>query len=185
MPTDIDQIVEKVPPQNLEAEMAVLGSMLIDEDAVPMGVEILTPAQFYRDAHRKIFQAMVNLFTRQKAVDLVTVTEELKANNQLEAVGGASFLTGLTTVVPTAANIQHYAKIVKEKGTLRNLINAATQIVNAAGQIGGAIFNNFTGLRITNNLRPSGSAAPLGQYFGEFSSARDPRIIQVAAKIYF
>ena len=125
----VEQLVEKVPPQNLEAEMAVLGSMLIDEDAVSIGIEYLTSGSFYREAHRKIFQAMANLFNRQKPVDLVTLTEELKASNQLEEVGGAHHLASLTTVVPTAASIQHYAKIVKEKAMLRSLIATGTQIV--------------------------------------------------------
>ncbi len=125
----VEQLIEKVPPQNLEAEMAVLGSMLIDEEAVPMGVEFLDSTAFYRDTHRKVFQAMVDLFNRQKAVDLVTVTETLSASGRLEEVGGASFLASLTSVVPTAANIQHYAKIVKEKAMLRHLITTATQIV--------------------------------------------------------
>jgi len=128
MPT-VEQLIEKVPPQNLEAEMAVLGSMLIDEEAVPIGMEMLSSAAFYRDAHRKIFEAVTRLFSTQKAVDLVTLTEELKGANRLEEVGGASYLTTLTTVVPTAANIQHYAKIVKEKAMLRSLIATATQIV--------------------------------------------------------
>ncbi|MBI3332634.1 MAG: replicative DNA helicase [Candidatus Omnitrophica bacterium] len=109
--------------------MAVLGSMLIDEGAVPLCVELLASSSFYRETHRKIFQAAVNLFTRQKAVDLVTLTEELKAASQLEEIGGAHYLASLTTVVPTAANVQHYAKIVREKAMLRNLINGATRIV--------------------------------------------------------
>ncbi len=125
----VEQLIERVPPQNVEAEMAVLGSMLMDEEAVPIGLELLIAGAFYREDHRKIFQAMSNLFTRQKAVDLVTVREELKSQGLLEEVGGASYLASLTTVVPTAANVQHYAKIVKEKGLLRSLIATATQIV--------------------------------------------------------
>lgn len=129
MTPTVEQLIERVPPQNLEAEMAVLGSMLIDEEAVPIGVEALAPSAFYREAHRKVFEAMVSLFSRQKAVDLVTVTEELKASGRLEGVGGAHYLASLTTVVPTAANVLAYAKIVKEKGLLRSLINTSTQIV--------------------------------------------------------
>lgn len=125
----VEQMVERVPPQSLEAEMAVLGSMLMEEEAIPIGVELLLPEYFYREAHRRIFQAMVQLFSRQKPVDLVTLTEELKAREELESVGGSHYLASLTTVVPTAANIQHYAKIVKEKATLRHLIATATQIV--------------------------------------------------------
>ena len=128
MPT-VEQLIEKLPPQNLEAEMAVLGSLLIDEDAVPSAIELLQPANFYRDSHRKIFDAVLRLFSTQKAVDLVTVTEDLKAAGHLEAVGGSHYLASLTSVVPTAANIQHYAKIVREKAMLRTLISTATQIV--------------------------------------------------------
>ena len=123
------RLIERVPPHNLDAEMAVLGSMLMSEEAVPAALEMLDPAAFYRDSHRKIFEAVIQLFNRQRPVDLVTVTEELKAANHLESVGGAHYLTSLATVVPTAANIQHYAKIVREKAMLRHLISAATQVV--------------------------------------------------------
>ncbi len=126
---DVEQLVERVPPQSAEAEMAVLGSMLMDEEAVPAALELLEPASFYREAHRKVFQAMASLFHRQKPVDLLTVSEELKSQGQLEGVGGASYLTSLATVVPTAANIQHYARIVREKAVLRTLIASATRIV--------------------------------------------------------
>ncbi len=129
MPTMTDSLLEKVPPHNLETEMAVLGSMLMDEEAVPAALELLESKNFYRESHRKIFQAMMQLFHRQRPVDLVTVTEELKNLDQLESVGGAHYLASLTAVVPTAANIQHYATIVKEKAMLRQLISAATQIV--------------------------------------------------------
>jgi len=125
----VEQMVERLPPQNLEAETAVIGSMMIDEEAVPLGLEILIPPHFYRESHRKIFQAMASLFSSQKPVDLVTLTEELKANGHLEEVGGASYLASLTTIVPTAANIQHYGRIVKEKALLRSLIATSTQIV--------------------------------------------------------
>ena len=108
-----EHLVERVPPHSLDTEMAVLGSMLLDEQAVPVGLEMLQIASFYRDAHRKIFEAMTGLFNRQKPVDLVTLTEELKASGHLEAVGGAHYLASLTSVVPTAANVQHYAKIVR------------------------------------------------------------------------
>ncbi len=125
----VEQLTEKLPPQNLEAEMAVLGSVLIDEDAVPVAMEMLQPGLFYRDSHRRIFQIMTGLFSQQKAVDLVTVTDALKAEGQLEQVGGAHFIASLTALVPTAANVQHYAKIVREKAMLRNLIATSTQIV--------------------------------------------------------
>ncbi len=120
--------MERVPPHSLDSEMAVLGSMLMSEEAVPAALELLEPASFYRDSHRKIFEAMASLFNRQKPVDLVTVTEELKAAGQLEEAGGAHYMASLTSVVPTAANVGHYARIVREKAMLRHLITAATKV---------------------------------------------------------
>jgi len=122
-------LLEKLPPQNLEAEQAVLGAMLMDDDAVAIALEMLEVRSFYKEAHRVIFAAIQDLFTAHKAVDLVTISEGLKASGKLEAAEGLSYLTTLSTVVPTTANIHHYAKIVKNKATLRHLISAATQIV--------------------------------------------------------
>lgn len=127
---DIKDIsLEKVPPQNLEAEIAVLGSMLIEEEAINQAIEIVNASFFYKDEHKKIFQGIIDLYNSNKAVDLVTLTEELKKKGCLDEVGGAAYLTELTAAVPTAANVQHYAKIVREKAILRTLINTATQIV--------------------------------------------------------
>jgi len=120
----------KVPPQNIEAEMAVLGSMLIEEDAIPLALEIVDENCFYKDAHKKIFDNIINLYNNQKCVDLITLTNELKNDGILEQIGGASYLTSLTETVPTAANVQHYARIIKQKSVLRSLINNATQIVS-------------------------------------------------------
>jgi len=121
--------LEKLPPQNLEAEMAVLGSMLIDEEAISIVLESLDKDAFYKIAHRKVFEAITDLFNSNKAVDLITLTDELKRRNILEEIGGASFLTELVNSVPTAANVAYYVAIVKEKNILRNLINNATKIV--------------------------------------------------------
>jgi replicative DNA helicase len=126
---NIDKMLERLPPQDLEAEMAVLGSMLIEEDAITQAIEIITADQFYKDSHKKIYLALVGLFDSNKAADLVTLVDELRKRGQLDDVGGPAYLTSLTNVVPTAANIAHYAKIVKEKAVLRNLISAATQII--------------------------------------------------------
>ena len=120
---------EKLPPQNIDAEISVLGSMLIEEDAVAQAIEVLTPEFFYKDTHKKIFQTLINLFNENKPADLITLTENLEKNGLLEEVGGASTLAFLTTAVPTAANLMHYVRIVKEKYILRHLINNATQIV--------------------------------------------------------
>ncbi|MFC1594055.1 replicative DNA helicase [Candidatus Omnitrophota bacterium] len=119
----------KVPPQNVEAEKAVLGSMLIEEDAIAYALELLNDSCFYKDSHRLIFSAILDLFNAHKAVDLITLTDALKKNKKLNEIGGAAYLTSLTETVPTAANVQHYARIVKEKSVLRALITNATQIV--------------------------------------------------------
>lgn len=122
-------LLEKIPPQSREAEMSVLGAMLMEESALVRALEILKPFYFYEDAHQKIFTAGQSLFEKNQAVDLVTVAEELKKRKQLEEVGGASYLTQLTASVPTAVNLEHYAEIVKEKALLRHLISTATQIL--------------------------------------------------------
>lgn len=124
-----NSLVERVPPQNLEAESAVLGSMLIEEMAISSAIELLKEDDFYRDNNKRIFSIVCNLYSKNKAVDLIIVTEELKKQGLLEEIGGPSYLTSLASEVPTAANIEHYAKIVKEKSILRKLINAATQII--------------------------------------------------------
>jgi len=124
--------IERVPPQNIEAEMAVLGSMLIEEDAINQAVELINEECFYKDIHKRIFSCMIKLVSKNKAVDLITLSEELKKIGELEEIGGVSYLTTLANAVPTAANIRHYARIVKEKSILRSLINSATQIVSKA-----------------------------------------------------
>lgn len=120
--------LERVPPQNLEAEQGVLGSMLLDRDAIARAIEGLRADDFYRDAHRVIFQAMVELFERGEPVDLITVTNRLAANGKLDDVGGATYVASLPNVVPTAANVDFYANIVLEKSMLRALISAGTHI---------------------------------------------------------
>ncbi len=121
---------ELLPPQSLEAEMAVLGSMLIDEEAISLAIESLDKSVFYKDTHRKVFEVISNLYEDGKAVDLVTVTDELRKMGNLESVGGVSFLMELANSVPTAANIRHYAALVKEKSILRTLINNSTKIIS-------------------------------------------------------
>ncbi|MDP3731858.1 MAG: replicative DNA helicase [Candidatus Omnitrophota bacterium] len=125
-----DLTLEKLPPQNLEAEMAVLGSMLMDEDAISAATESLDKDSFYKNTHKKIFEAMRDLYNANKAVDIITLTDELKRNDALEEIGGASLLTALVNSVPTSANINHYVSIVKEKYILRTLINNSTKIIS-------------------------------------------------------
>ncbi|OGW79092.1 MAG: replicative DNA helicase [Omnitrophica bacterium RIFCSPLOWO2_12_FULL_44_17] len=122
-------LIEKIPPQNLEAEVSVLGAMLFSADALLAAIELLKEHYFYSEVHQHIFSAMVNLFERSQPIDLITVTEELRKMKRLEQIGGASYLAGLTASVATAANVDQHAKIVKEKALLRGLIGAATKIV--------------------------------------------------------
>jgi len=106
-----------------------LGGILIENDAINKVTEIVTPDDFYRDAHRKIYNALINLTERDEPADLVTLTNELRKLNQLDTIGGASYIASLIDSVPTAANIEYYAKIVKEKAILRKLIQTSTEII--------------------------------------------------------
>ncbi len=119
----------RIPPQAVEAEMSVLGAMLLEKEAIGRAAEILDGTAFYRDAHRRIYDAMSALYDRNESADLITVTEELRKRGQLEAAGGAAYLARLLDVVPTAANIEYHANIVLEKATLRRLIEVSTEIV--------------------------------------------------------
>jgi len=137
MPQELN--LDKLPPQNLDAEMAVLGSMLLDEEAVSVAVEKLDAGCFYKDTHRKIFQTISDLYNANKAVDLITLADALRKDNSLDEIGGASFLTSLANAVPTAANINHYAGIVREKYILRSLINNSTKIITVCHESEGNI----------------------------------------------
>lgn len=121
-------IEERVPPQNIEAEQAVLGAMLIDKEAIAKATEVLSANDFYREAHRVIFSAMLELYNKNEAVDMVTVTEILKRDNKLEDIGGIAYITSLANVVLTAANVKYHAEIVAEKSVLRQLVRVSTEI---------------------------------------------------------
>lgn len=120
----------RVPPQNSEAEKSVLGAMLIDEEAIGLALEILDQSWFYEDSHQKIFAAVLELYQGRKNVDLVTLSDKLRNDGTLESIGGQPYLSMLIDMVPTAANVEHYAQIVKEKGILRQLIKNSTHIVH-------------------------------------------------------
>jgi replicative DNA helicase len=126
---EVDLSSHKLPPQNIDAEQSVLGGILIENEAINKVLEILTLDDFYRDSHQKIFNALVDLSERDEPVDLITLTNELRKSNQLDSIGGASYLASLIDSVPTAANIEYYAKIVKEKAILRRLIETSTDII--------------------------------------------------------
>ncbi|BDV41980.1 replicative DNA helicase [Geotalea uraniireducens] len=121
--------LRKIPPQSLEAEMSILGGILLDNEAINRTLEIIEAEDFYRESHRKLFRAMVELSSRSEPCDLITLTDLLKRHGELEEIGGAAYLATLVDYVPTAANIAYYCKIVKEKSVSRRLITAATEIV--------------------------------------------------------
>lgn len=121
----------KIPPHNIDAEQSVLGSVLLKEDGFLNVNELISAGDFYRESHRLIFTAMADLFDRSEPLDLVTLTSHLKDNNQLETIGGASYIASLTSIVPVTANIKSYARIIRQKSILRNLINASSDIANS------------------------------------------------------
>ncbi len=129
-PSSVENVLEKVPPQSRDAEAGVIGSMLFDEQALVKGIELLKPAYFYEENNRHIFEVLVALFEKNQPVDILTVSEELRRRNFFDVVGGSTYLTHLTSQVPTSAHIEHYAKIVKEKFLLRSLIDKSTRIVH-------------------------------------------------------
>jgi replicative DNA helicase len=121
-------VIDRLPPQNLDAEQAVLGSILIDRDAIIEVADFLHTEDFYRQAHARIFATMLTLFEHREPIDVVTVAEELERNGELESVGGASYLSTLGNDTPTAVHVAQYGRIVERKATLRRLISAAGKI---------------------------------------------------------
>ncbi|MFZ5518291.1 MAG: replicative DNA helicase [Candidatus Zhuqueibacterota bacterium] len=124
--------MQRVPPQDIDAEMAVLGAMFIEAEAVGKAVEILDESSFYKTAHQKIFRAAVELYDRQEPIDVITIASALSKKGHLESVGGNYYLIQLSELVPSAANVEYYAKIVLEKALLRQLINVSTDIASRA-----------------------------------------------------
>ncbi len=123
-------MTDKLPPQNIEAEQSVLGAIIFDNEAMPKAIEILSADDFYKESHRRLYNAMCGLFEKNEPIDIVTLNEHLKRNDELEAVGGISYLSYLANTIPTSANIRYHAKIVREKSLLRALIQTATHITS-------------------------------------------------------
>src|SRR5688572_10575059 len=125
-------VAERTLPHNLEAERSVLGAILLHQDAFDLATEVLDSADFFRDAHRRIFDKMVKLAERGDAIDLVTLKEELSRSGEIDEVGGPAYISALVDGVPRSTNIEHYARIIKEKSTLRRLIFSANRILTTA-----------------------------------------------------
>jgi len=126
--------LDKLPPQNLEAEVSTLGALLLDKDAIIKVVDILEPYDFYKDAHRQIYEAMAELYEARTPIDILSLSSRLQEKGQLETVGGHSYLSSLAESVPTSSHVVHYAKIVQRKSTLRRLLAAAAEITGLGYQ---------------------------------------------------
>ena len=132
-PTDPSvSLARYVPPHNIDAEQSVLGAVLIDQNAIEKCQEILTPDDFYREAHQALFESFLSLCAKSEPIDTITVAEELRRREQLDIVGGHAYLIALVDAVPTSANVDHYAKIVRDKAVQRRLIDAAQEIAGLA-----------------------------------------------------
>lgn len=118
----------KIPPQSIEAEKALLGSLMLDGEGITKVADLIKPGDFYKEAHSKIYQAMLDLFNKNEPIDLLTLTQKLEEKKELEEIGGASYLSELLSSVPTPSHLMYYAKIVREKKVLRNLLQAAETI---------------------------------------------------------
>src|SRR3984957_14087943 len=127
-----EAVAERTLPHNLEAERSVLGAILLHNDAFHLAAEVIDSVDFFRDAHRRIFDKMVKLVERGDAIDLVTLKEELGRSGDLEEVGGPAYISALIDGVPRSTNVEHYARIIKEKATLRHLIFSANKILATA-----------------------------------------------------
>jgi replicative DNA helicase len=124
--------MDRTLPHNLEAEKCVLGAILINNHAFNQATEVIDSGDFFRDAHRRLFDKMVGLSERSQPIDLVTLKDELVRSGELDEVGGPAYISALTDGVPRSANVEHYARIVKEKSTLRRLIQSATEVLGRA-----------------------------------------------------
>jgi len=124
----LEKILQKIPPQNIEAEQSVLGCLMLDKNAIIKVADVLQPGDFYRQVHNNIFEIMVELYEKGEPIDLLSMTNRLEEKKLLEEIGGPSYLTSLVNMVPTAAHIYHYAKIVHRKKVLRDLIDISQDI---------------------------------------------------------
>lgn len=122
--------ISRIPPHSVESEQSILGSIILDKDAIITVAETINPGDFYKEAHKIIYESMLSLNSNNEPIDLITLIEELRKEGHLDNVGGISYLTSLSTIVPTTSNVKYYANIVKEKSVMRQLIKASNEIIN-------------------------------------------------------
>ena len=125
-----DNLINRIPPQDTQAEQAVLGSLLLDKDAIIKIADIIVPEDFYEDKHAVIYRTILDLYEQRSAIDLLTISSRLREGDSLDKIGGASYLATLVNIVPSSAHVLHYAQIVRKKGTLRRLIGQANDIIS-------------------------------------------------------
>lgn len=122
--------ISRIPPHSVESEQSILGSIILDKDAIITVAEIINSSDFYKEAHKIIYESMLKLNSNNEPIDLITLIEELRKEGHLDSIGGISYLTSLSTIVPTTSNVKYYANIVKEKSVKRKLIKASNEIIN-------------------------------------------------------
>ena len=122
--------MSRIPPHSVESEQSILGSIILDKDAIITVAETIVPTDFYKEAHKIIYESMLKLNSDNEPIDLITLVEELRNEGHLDSVGGISYLTSLSTIVPTTSNVKYYSEIVKEKSVTRKLIKASNEIIN-------------------------------------------------------
>lgn len=122
--------ISRIPPHSVESEQSILGSIILDKEAIITVAEIINPSDFYKEAHKIIYESMLSLNSNNEPIDLITLIEELRKEGHLDNIGGISYLTSLSTIVPTTSNVKYYANIVKEKSVMRQLIKASNEIIN-------------------------------------------------------
>jgi replicative DNA helicase len=170
-------VSERTLPHNLEAERSVLGAILLHNDAFNLAAEVIDSNDFFRDAHRRIFDKMVKLAERNDAIDLVTLKEELGRSGDLDEVGGPAYISALIDGVPRHTNVEHYAKIIKEKATLRNLIFSANKILATA--LAGAGRGGLTFSIGRTRVLPSPTTG-CAKFVSQAHRAGQPRTIEAA-----
>ncbi|RMF31795.1 MAG: replicative DNA helicase [Bacteroidetes bacterium] len=178
-----DFVFGKVQPQALALEEAVLGALMLDKEALPVVLDVLTPQSFYKEAHQLIFQAMLRLFEKSQPVDLLTVNEELRLSGDLEAIGGPYYLVELTNRVASSANIEYHARIIAQKYIKRELIRVSTEVIRDAYEETTDVFElldaaeqnlfNITQNNLSKNVESMGALAPRLMKMLEELSARE------------
>ena len=174
------ELKDKIPPHNNDAEMATLGALLLDSEALAVVLRYLRADDFYKLAHQKIFNAIVGLFEEGKGVDLLTLTDELRSEGTLESAGGTAYVSTLTSVVPTSANVEYYAKIVQENSIRRLLLKIAGEMISSAHD------DSLDGRAVIEEAEKKIFAVTDSQQKGQYRVARDivPGAISAIEQLY-